>query len=112
MRYHVKLVRDGVLPELRAKGLRFMARRLRDSEYVEFLTAKLEEEIREFTAAGSADERAEELGDVQEVLAALVSELFPNGEVEAAREAKRQARGIFAERTLLLWVEEEQASDA
>lgn len=102
VRWHNKLVRDGVLDELRAKGLHFGARPLADNEYVKFLAAKLVEEVTEFSDARSADE----LADVQEVLAALVSELFPNGEVERTRLAKREERGVFAERTLLLWVEE------
>ena len=105
--WHNKLVRDGILPEIRAKGLPFMARRLTDEEYVEFLIDKLDEETREFREARPA----EELADVLEVLAALVSEMFPNGEVIRARHRKREARGAFEDRVLLLWVEEERAGD-
>ena len=107
VRHPNKLVRDGVIPELLAKGLRFEIRQLADDEYIEFLIDKLDEETREFREARSA----EELADVLEVLAALVSEMFPNGEVIRARHRKRDTRGDFTDRVLLLWVEEERAGD-
>lgn len=109
VRWYNKLVRDGVIPELLAKRVRFEIRHLAaDEEYVDALVTKLGEETDEFKEARTADE----LADVQEVLAALVSEMFPNGEVARARCRKRESRGAFADRVLLLWVEEERADDA
>lgn len=96
MRFRVqKLIRDRLPEIMRGQGLAVFDRRLDDDEFIVALGDKLVEEAHEARAA-SPDEIAGELADVLEVVHAMaqVHGLSPQ-DVEAARLAKRAARGGF-----------------
>ena len=98
--YH-KLVRDRIPEIIRARGDVPVVRALGEAEYRAALERKLLEECREVLAAEGAD-RIEELADVLEVIRALAAaEGATLREVCDAAEAKRLARGAFAQRILL-----------
>lgn len=90
-----KLIRDGLPQMMRDQGLTVFCHRLDDAAFLAALKAKLIEEAQE-AAAAAPDELLEELADVGEVLATLITAagLSPEA-VEAARLAKRAQRGGF-----------------
>ena len=92
-----KLVRDGIPDLIRAEGGTPRHTRLAADQRLAALLAKLREEADELAAA-DGDDRVGELGDVLEVVRALADEIGVSwAEVEAAADAKRAARGGFAE---------------
>ena len=98
-----KLVRDRIPELIQAAGGTPIVRRLQAPERLPALLAKLEEESHELREAVTAEHQLEELGDVLEVLRAIVSQLeltWP--EVEAAAQHKRTERGAF---DLGVWLE-------
>ncbi|MDP2345565.1 MAG: nucleoside triphosphate pyrophosphohydrolase [Deltaproteobacteria bacterium] len=97
-----KLVRDLIPSIILATGKRPQVRQLSDDEYRAALRAKAQEELDELTEA-KADEIIGELADLYEVLRAIsVHEGIGWAAVEEAANAKRAARGAFAER---IWLE-------
>lgn len=90
-----KLIRDGLPQMMRDQGLTVFCHRLDDAAFLAALKAKLIEEAQE-AAAAAPDELLEELADVSEVLATLITAagLSPEA-VESARLAKRAQRGGF-----------------
>lgn len=98
-----KLVRDKIPAVIRANGAVPQIRTLDDEEYRIELLKKAAEELAEFTADMSLEERA----DVEEVLKAL-DELqgFTPKQIEQARIEKATARGAFKKRIFLESAEE------
>jgi len=102
-----KLVRDGIPARLDGAGVRYEVRRAAPEEMPTLLIAKLQEEITELLAATSDNEALEEIADVFEVLAALVSQHGADeAETLSRRAAKREARGGFDKGIVLRWTED------
>lgn len=102
-----KLVRDRI-PEIIAEHGRACETRVLDAEeYRKALLAKLVEEAEE--AAADDGELAKELGDVLEVVDAVVAAYgLDRGALEALRAKRRASRGGFEDRIMLVWGEAEE----
>lgn len=100
LRFRVeKLIRDRLPAIMQADGLTTFERALPLPDFQAALAAKLVEEAREVAAAASRAELVEELADVAEVILALTAAHgIDAAEIEAARVAKRVARGGFDDR--------------
>lgn len=101
-----KLVRDLIPTLIEAQGDTPSARVLEEDEYAAALREKLMEEAKEYLAATTPAQRAEELADLLEVACALgaLDEQDP-ARLEALRLEKRKKRGGFEKRLMLLEVE-------
>lgn len=96
--YH-KLVRDKIPAILRAAGKRYEIRTLEPAEYLVHLNRKLQEELAEYQTGGDVSE----LADLVEVVHAIVVHKgLTVAEFEAIQAAKREERGGFAQRILLV----------
>ncbi|MGA0600751.1 nucleoside triphosphate pyrophosphohydrolase [Caulobacter sp. KR2-114] len=97
LRFRVgKLIRDRLPAIMQADGLTTFERALPLRDFQAALAAKLVEEAREAAASGTRAELVEELADVAEVILALTAAHgIDAAEIEAARIAKRAARGGF-----------------
>lgn len=102
MKYN-KLVRDRIPEIVRNQGKNCVCRTLSEQEYIEFLDAKLNEELAEYQESKSLEELADLLEVIRSVVVARGSSME---EVERIREEKASRRGGFAERILLLEVAE------
>ncbi len=95
---HQKLVRDNIPEIIERSGARAVIRRLSDLEYREALNNKLLEEVNEYLA----DENAEELADIAEVIHAILALKGMTAEAfEALRKQKRAHSGGFETRCFL-----------
>ena len=99
-----KLVRDKI-PEIMADtGIKATFRVLAQSEYMEYLEKKLDEEVAEFHESKDI----EELADIMEVLYTIaVAKGQGADKLDVERLRKRGTRGGFSKRILLLDIEEE-----
>ena len=98
-----KLVRDRIPEIIEADGKNCKTRILSDEEYIQYVDAKLDEELAEYHKDGSL----EELADLLEVIrAAAVARGGSIDEVEAIRARKAEKRGGFEKRIFLIEVEE------
>ena len=94
-----KLVRDGIPQIIQHSGKSCTTRVLTETEYIEALDWKLQEELDEYLADGAM----EELADLLEVMmAAAEARGHSFEEVEALRREKAKKRGGFRER---IWLE-------
>ncbi|MZP30418.1 phosphoribosyl-ATP pyrophosphohydrolase [Heliobacterium undosum] len=100
---HNKLVRD-LIPQIILRAGKYPETRVADdAEYRELLLAKLQEEMQEYLASGSP----EELADILEVLIALAeSDGLSWAEIEALADQKREERGAFRDKIVLIRVED------
>lgn len=102
--HYPKLVRDKI-PEivtLQGKQARVMVLK-DDQEFLRYLCAKLIEEAMELSNAKTGDHQKEELADVNEVLSTILEVAgFSQGEIVAVQKEKRQQRGAFNNRLVLL----------
>lgn len=102
MKVYNKLVRDKIPEIIEADGKTCKTRILSDKEYIDSLEAKLNEEVAEY----QADKNLEEMADVLEVLQAIcIARGYSLEELEALRAQKAGARGGFAEKIFLEYVE-------
>ena len=94
-----KLVRDKIPEIIASHGGKAETRILSDEEYRQMLEAKLDEEVGEY----HRDKNAEELADILEVVLALAASIgCSREELVRIYEKKRQERGGFAEKILLI----------
>ena len=101
-----KLVRDGLPARLDAAGVRYEIRLASPDETRGLLLAKLQKEVGELLGATSDTDALDEIADISEVLAALVSLYGANEDDTAARRrAKHEARGGFERGVVLSWTE-------
>ncbi len=102
--HYNKLVRDNIPEIIRASGRQAEVRELNLREFQEYLDIKLQEELNEYLVSGDV----EELADLVEVVQAIVIHkgITPVA-FEKIRLAKRQERGGFEKRLLLIKVQDE-----
>ena len=94
-----KLVRDKIPALIEASGEKPIIRILDDAEYRRCLEAKLDEEVAEFRA----DQNAEELADILEVVYALAESMgCTREELLTCYEKKHAERGGFQKRFFLM----------
>lgn len=105
--WHLKLVRDGIPGLIVAAGARCQTLRLDPAAMREALARKLQEEAAELAAATTETQFIDEAADVLEVLLALVDERqIEWNRIEQARASKAARVGMFDDRTVLLWSED------
>jgi predicted house-cleaning noncanonical NTP pyrophosphatase (MazG superfamily) len=114
LRFRVqKLIRDGMLLAMHARGLRTFERPLDEQEFKRRILDKLVEEAEEVRGAGTRAELLEELADVHEVLLALMAAFGVSAlEVEARRIDKHAQYGAFDRRLYNEAVEAPEDSSA
>lgn len=96
MESYNKLVRDKIPALLDSKGVAYEKRVATPEEYKQELIKKLQEEVGEFSEAGSP----EELADVLEVIEAL-RKLPEYQDVADLQQKKKEERGGFGDRIIL-----------
>ena len=98
-----KLVRDKIPAIIQASGKTCATEILSDEAYLKMLDKKLDEELTEYHQA----QNVEELADLLEVLYAVANARGYSTEVlHRVRDEKKNARGGFADKILLKWVQE------
>jgi len=91
-----KMVRDKMPDKLRALGIAPSIRLLSREEYLEHLNKKLMEEAEEVITADSNEKKAEELGDLLEVMCAVATSIgITIEDVERLRREKAERRGGY-----------------
>ena len=99
-----KLVRDKIPQLIEESGRSYTSRRLSEQEYFDSLIDKVIEEIEEFR--NSVNE--EEIADVYEALDCLVQlKEYEPMHIDYLKLIRREARGSFKDRILLIDVEDE-----
>ena len=94
-----KLVRDRIPEIIEASGNKCKTKILSDTEYLEMIDIKLDEELAEY----HKDQNIEELADLLELIyAAAVARGYSIEELEATRANKAQKRGAFDKRIFLI----------
>jgi len=103
MKVYNKLVRDRIPEIIEADGKTPKVRVLDGSEYKTALLEKLVEEAREALAAsGDPKELAREIGDVLEVVDAMIEAFgLDRTRVEELRRGRKESRGGFEKRLFL-----------
>lgn len=98
-----KLVRDNIPEIIRQDGAEPKTRTLEQAEYLDKLLEKLEEEIIELQAAReNKQDMAKEIGDVYEVLEAIIQAFgLSKEEIIKLQEERRQKRGGFDKKIFL-----------
>ena len=101
---HEKLIRDKIPEIIEASGKTPVVETLSSPDYIKMLNEKLQEEVSEYLDS----ESVEELADIVEVLLAILAyKSVSKEEFEKIRTDKRQKRGGFEKRLLLVEVQEE-----
>lgn len=102
-----KLVRDRIPEIISAEGKNPVIRTLSGEEFKEELLKKLVEEAKEAAAAGGdKKDLLKELGDVREVLDAIIHEFeIDEGEAAKIQKERREARGGFDKKIFLEYIE-------
>jgi len=98
-----KLIRDKVPAIIKKDGREPTVRKLNDNEYVIELFKKAFEEIREAEeAGGNKKELEKEIGDVYEVIDAIISYYnLDINEIKRLQEKRKKERGSFLKRVFL-----------
>lgn len=97
-----KLVRDKIPEAILAKGESVVVTRLTGEALIAALRRKLVEESLEVMDARTAEDVADELADVREVVLSLMSRLgIAEADVESRRKSKAKARGAFDDALML-----------
>ena len=104
IKYH-KLVRDRIPEIIEQSGKNCITSVLPESEYIEMLDKKLNEELAEYQESKSLEELADLLEVIRAVAAARGSSIE---EIENIRSEKAAARGGFKKRIMLLEVQSEE----
>lgn len=105
MKTYNKLIRDKIPQVMDKKSVTYSVRRLNDQEYVEKLNEKLQEELDEYFAAGE-ESQVEELADLVELVYAILENKGVSiDQFEKVRLKKREERGGFKEKLLLISTE-------
>ena len=103
MKYYNKLVRDKIVEIINGKGSKTEFKILNEDEYKRELDKKLIEEVNEIVE----DYSAEEIGDLLEVILAVMKEYnISEKEIKMQMEEKRKSKGAFDDKLYLISVEE------
>ena len=101
--YYNKLVRDKIVENINNKGSKSEFKILNKEEYKVELDKKLVEEVNEVIE----DHSAEEIGDLLEVILAVMKEYnISEEEIKMQMEKKRKSKGAFDNKIYLISVEE------
>ena len=104
MKIYNKLVRDRIPGIIEAQGKICECRTLTDTEYLEALNTKLDEEVAEYHESGSI----EELADILEVIYAIATAKgYPIGQLDSVQCEKANNRGGFDKKILLISVHDD-----
>ncbi|WP_342480246.1 nucleoside triphosphate pyrophosphohydrolase [Paenibacillus sp. FSL L8-0340] len=104
MKTYNKLIRDKIPQIIEASGKQCTVKVMEDTEYIEALKTKMQEELNEFLEA-SEDQQLEELADLLEVMYSFVQTKGVSvDELERIRKEKHDKNGGFQERLLLIEV--------
>jgi predicted house-cleaning noncanonical NTP pyrophosphatase (MazG superfamily) len=110
-----KLIRDRIPAIIEAAGKTYAVEVLPDDEYRQALAAKLVEEAEEARTAlagGSEAEVIKELGDLQEVIAAILAATGASAaDVQRVQARRRHERGAFDKRFFLKWTDDPEVDD-
>ena len=102
MKTYNKLVRDNIPQIIESSGKWCKTRILSDSEYIQQLDAKLQEELFEYLQSGEI----EELADIIEVVLALVlAKGYTLEQFDTIRKQKTLKNGAFERKLFLEWVD-------
>ena len=102
-----KLVRDNIPNIIEQDNRAYATRILSDAEYEEALRVKVQEEALE-VAEASPDELTKELADLLEVTQALMAlHGITMDDVIAKQAERKDSRGAFGSRIMLLWADVE-----
>ena len=97
-----KLIRDKIPEIIEADGKDYEVEKLEDDEYLKSLNTKLQEELDEYQESGEI----EELADLLEIIYAILDyKDISREELEQIRKEKKQERGGFSRKLLLIGVE-------
>jgi len=103
-RSYDKLVRDNIPKLIEESGRKYTSRILDEKEYFNALLDKIVEEIEEYRIS----DNEEEIADIYEVLDCLVElKDYEPMHIDYLQLIKREARGSFKDRILLIDVEDE-----
>lgn len=103
-RSYDKLVRDNIPKLIEESGRKYTSRILNEKEYFNALLDKIVEEIEEYRIS----DNEEEIADIYEVLDCLVEfKEYEPMHIDYLQLIKREARGSFKDRILLIDVEDE-----
>lgn len=103
-----KLTRDDIPHLIEESGRKQKSRIMDEKEYEEALISKIIEEIEEYKVT----KNEEELADIQEVLACLMElKNYEPMHIDYLQLIKREARGSFKKRIMLLEVEDNKTSE-
>ena len=98
-----KLIRDKIPEIIEADGKDYEVKKLEDDEYLKSLNTKLQEELDEYQESGEI----EELADLLEIIYAILDHKdISREELERIRKEKKQERGGFSRKLLLIGVED------
>ena len=98
MKEYNKLIRDKIPEIITSSGKQCLVETMNETEFLEALDAKLNEELAEY----QADKSLEELADLLEVIyAAVKARGYSIGELERVRKQKAEIRGGFEKRLRL-----------
>ena len=98
MKEYNKLIRDKIPEIIEAAGKRCIVEVLNETEYIDALDCKLNEELEEY----QTDKSLEELADLLEVMYAVVrARGYTTEELERVRKQKAEKRGGFEKRLRL-----------
>lgn len=103
-----KLVRDRIPEIIKEEGKNVSARILSDDEFISELYKKVKEEAIELSATeGDLTETVKEIGDVYEVIDALIDTLsLDREEIGRIKNERKENRGAFKKKIFLESVEE------
>lgn len=102
--HYNKLIRDRIPEIIQASGKTCVTEILSDTDYLEMVDAKLDEELAEY----HKDQTIEELADLIEVIyAAVKARGYTLEQLEEVRAEKAAKRGLFEKKLLLKEVIEE-----
>jgi predicted house-cleaning noncanonical NTP pyrophosphatase (MazG superfamily) len=107
MKVYNKLVRDNIPEIILADGKNPKIRILAEAEYQKELLKKLVEEAKETEAAGSdKEELIKEIGDIEEVIEAIIKSFaLDKKEIENLKAKRKTDRGGFDKKIFLEYTE-------
>jgi predicted house-cleaning noncanonical NTP pyrophosphatase (MazG superfamily) len=99
-----KLIRDKIPELVKQEGIVPSIRKIQnDEEFLEYILKKIVEEAQELSEAKTDSNILEEIADVYEIINALKQlKNLSDADIEAVQTQKRQKRGGFDERIIML----------